>query len=225
MELKSLKDYLLQVSLIIVSLFIAFGVNRCNENVKDGRKLASYQTAMQEEVSREISTTENNLVDCQADIEDLTNAIAIFTGRHEEKVDRALQRMGTVMIRGVFRTFPPTTYELMAQSGDALLLDDLDLQRRLAATGAFRDDYVKQDLRRHDELVLAALGNTADYVDVFCVSRGQGPPAECVTDTPRLWAEAGTDLIPVLRHSQLRAFHLEGYLAQLEVLAEQLGRD
>ena len=217
MEIKSIKDYLLQVSLILVSLFIAFGINRCSENAKDADKLALYRSTIIAELERELESTEYNLADCENDIDDLQQAAIIFSQELTDQTLVAVGGIGRVFVRGVFRTFPPSTYDLMADSGDALLIKDLQLRKDLAATSAFRDDYVKADLFRHDEMTIRAIKDMGQFIDVICLANaGEGEYAGCIEDQAGLFKHGGAYLTPLLRHSELRAFHLDNYRGQVE---------
>lgn len=217
MEIKSIKDYLLQVSLILVSLFIAFGINRCSENAKDADKLALYRSTIIAELERELESTEYNLADCENDIDDLQQAAIIFSQELTDQTLVAVGGIGRVFVRGVFRTFPPSTYDLMADSGDALLIKDLQLRKDLAATSAFRDDYVKADLFRHDEMTIRAIKDMGQFIDVICLANaGEGEYAGCIEDQVGLFKRGGAYLTPLLRHAELRAFHLDNYRKQVE---------
>lgn len=211
------KDYLLQVSLILLSLFIAFGVDRCNQSVKDDKKLAAYLEAVDEELRYELKVTELNLGDSENDIDDLIFANEVFGTMESARLPEAVGRAGSVVARGVFRTFAPMSFELMNSSGDGLLLEDLELRQRLSAVSAFRKDYIKADLMRHDELTLKALADVSGYLDIYCV-RGKKPEEFnlCITSLEGLRENGLKDLIALRRHSELRAFHLDRYITLLE---------
>ncbi len=220
MELKNWKDYLLQVSLIIVSLFIAFGVERCNQRVKDNRKLSTYLDAIHEELTDELESSRMNLRDCENDIEDLYIGAATFSMSDEAKLPEGIGRTGQVFVRGVFRSFSPTSYELMADAGDALLIKELSLRQRLASIVAFRNDYIKNDLQKHDDLTLHTLEKVSTYIDINCVRNVEPIEyATCVTDRERLRQQGAADLSALLRHAELRAFHLELYIDQVQEVA------
>ncbi len=217
MQLNNWKDYLIQVSLIIVSLFIAFGVERCNQRVKDNRKLDTYLGAIHDELVSELRSSQMNLTDCENDINDLYRGVAVFSGREEEGLPEGIGSAGQVFVRGVFRSFSPMSYELMSETGDALLIRDLSLRRNLASLVAFRYDYIKQDLAKHDELTLQTLAGVSDYIDFTCVRSSEPADfANCIIDQDKLWRHGAADLTAILRHSELRAFHLELYLEQIK---------
>ncbi len=211
------KDYLLQVSLILLSLFIAFGVDRCAQSVKDGKKLATYLEAISEELKEELESTKTNLADSESDIDDMVFANEAFATMEPARLPEAVGRTGMVMARGVFRTFPPMNFELMNSSGDGLLLEDIELRQQLSSIATFRNDYVKADLMRHDQLALEGLANISNYLNIYCL---QGKKPEdfglCITSLEGLRENGVKDLIALRRHSELRAFHLDRYINLLE---------
>lgn len=216
LSITSLRDYLVQVSLIILSLLIAFGVDRCNQGVKEDRKLEAYLSAIYQELQDEQASTAMNLADCEADIEDLTEGAVSLASADKFQQAQAIGRIGRVFTRGVFRSFSPTSFDLMTSSGDGLLIEDLALRRSLASVIAFRNNYVKADLIRHDELTLQAIGEVAEYIDLGCV-RATEPAnfTSCVTNPQKMASESRSDLAKLTRHSELRAFHLELYTQHL----------
>lgn len=223
LSIAGLRDYLVQVSLIILSLLIAFGVDRCNQGVKEDRKLEAYLSAIYQELQDEQASTAMNLADCEGDIEDLTSGMSTITSSDEFERSQAIGNIGKVFTRGVFRSFSPTSFELMTSAGDGLLIKDLDLRRSLASVIAFRNNYVKADLLRHDELTLQAIGEVAEYIDLGCVRATE--PANfngCVTDPPRMVKESQADLAKITRHAELRAFHLELYSQLLAEVVPQV---
>lgn len=211
------KDYLVQVSLILVSLFIAFGVDRCNQSVRNANRLEAYLEAIGEELQMELKASKANLADCENDIDDMAAATATFATMNSAKLPEAVGRTGQVIARGVFRTFSPMSFQLMNNSGDGLLLEDIELRQQLAAVSAFRADYIKADLMRHDELTLTALADVSNYLDIYCL-RDKKPEdhGRCITSLIGLRENGVSDLIALRRHSELRAFHLERYVSLLE---------
>ena len=215
--MKNFKDYLTQVSLIIVSLFIAFGAERCNQNMKDSRKLDTYLEAINEELEYELKTCRMNLHDCKNDIQGLSTGIGVFSSREDRKLPLGIGQVMSVFVRGVFRSFSPTSYQLMAESGDALLMKDLDLRRELSSLAAFRNDYIKEDLLRHDELTLKTMEVMGAYVDIACNRKSESANfATCISDQELLYQQGASDLAVILRHSETRAFHLQRYEERLQ---------
>ncbi|OAV45140.1 hypothetical protein [Lewinella sp. 4G2] len=223
MSVKNWKDYLLQVSLIIVSLFIAFGVNRCGDRARDNNKLEIYQDAITEEIAYEIDATQSNIADALNDLEDLGTGIDLLRNKNPESLPQALEAIGTVLQRGVFRGFEPMVYEQMSAAGDLLLIEDLEYRSSLASLSAFRRDYVQQDLARHDAITLETIAEIAEYVDLMCL-RSVEPSnmRQCLPDPERLYREMGSDLAKLTRHAELRAFHLNLYLKSLQNMEKRI---
>ncbi|MEL6274703.1 MAG: hypothetical protein AAFU03_06365 [Bacteroidota bacterium] len=102
---KSLRDYFLQVSLIILSLFIATSVDRCNLANKNEEKLRAYLTAIELDLRDELETNENNLVDCEQDITGLQRGVGLLRHDQDDSIRLAINEIFTVFTRGVFRAF------------------------------------------------------------------------------------------------------------------------
>ncbi len=205
---KGIGDYLLQVSLIILSLLIATGVNRCNEGRKDNRKLNNYLLAIEQDLEKELSSVNNNLADAENDYTDLGRAIT--AGRHPDadSLQLSFDRALTVIARGVYRGFSPMTYELMQQSGDVLLIEDLDYRNQLAAISDFRRNYLREDLKDHDRRVLLLAEQMGKFVDLPCALESRGN-LSCVTNPEGYRTKMGNHLMVLYRAVQLRVFHLD----------------
>ncbi|WP_020570473.1 hypothetical protein [Neolewinella persica] len=211
-SLNSLRDYLVQVSLIIISLLIAVGVDRCNQSVKNERTLDAYLEAIHKELVEEEEATNNNLGDCEKDIDGLLGAAQGFSSGGDEQLIRAIGSTAQVFVRGVFRSFSPTSFDVMINSGHGLLMKDLELRQSLSGVMAFRENYIKADLLRHDELTLEAIGDFSEYLDLDCLRRVE-PAAflTCLTDRQLAEQNGARDLAVLLRHSEIRSFHLQAY--------------
>ncbi len=209
----------MQVSLIILSLLVAVGVDRCNQGVKNDRKLDTYLTSINEEFEYELETCRNNLYDCQKDIEGLSKGALLLSKLGQTQQSTGIAELAQVLIRGVFRSFSPTSFELMVSAGDAFLIDDLELRSDLASIVAFRNDYVKRDLWRHDELTLSVIAEVAEYIDLECL-RTTPPEAfpTCITNPEKMQREIAADLAEIAHHSQTRHFHLGRYETRLEYI-------
>lgn len=204
------KEYLLQVSLILLSLFIAVGVDRCNQSNKEDRLRETYYESIEADLMDEIESNKLNLGDCENDIRDLSGVIRALAKEEATSRIKISQSLGRVFVRGVFRPFSPTTYDIIAQSGDALLIEDLRLRYLLSANTAFRNDYVRDDLRRHDVMTLEVAEAVGGDLDLNCLRRlYSGEEADCVRDFAGLVKIGQGKLAVFLRHAELRAFHLE----------------
>jgi len=213
---KSLRDYFLQVSLIILSLFIATRVDRCNLANKNEEKLQAYLTAIELDLQDELELNENNLFDCEQDIKGLEHGIKLLRHNQDDSIRLAIQEIFTVFTRGVFRSFSPTTYEIMSNSGDILLIKDLELRGNLAAVFAFRTDYLKTDLLAYDKLAKKTAEKLGHFLDLACLAGQQADPIACVTKREQLIKDPHNELTLLVREAELRAFHLEKAIMHLK---------
>ena len=142
-------EYLLQVSLIVLGLVIATSVNRCNTRRKAAASLQEYYTAIRADLEVESRSNQLNIDDAQRDIESLDNAVRLLAASHTDSLVRGIEEVTDVVVKGVFRTFSPTTFDVMVNTGDVSLITDLDLRSGLATLFAFRPNIVEQDLRNY----------------------------------------------------------------------------
>lgn len=229
----ALRDYLIQVSLIILSVLLALGIDRCRAASQDKALAAEYQTRIRTELDKEEHSNTLNLVDATNDLSDLnyvlTQAPTLGPATADSTYDHLIRRLALVLVRGVFRTFTPTVYERISANGEARLVPDIELRARLDAYAAFRHDYIQADLNRHDALVLETIDRVGDYLDLNCVqnharSAGPRPPGlrHCITDYPALRRRLARDVGKLTRHTQLRLFHLERGQATLAAARKRL---
>ncbi len=210
--LSAWRDYIIQVSLIILSILIALGVDRCSQNMSNAERLNEYLDAMEEEMEHEAYSTLNNIGDADKDVNNLQFGMNTFPKGVDSLTEKALQRVLSTFIRGVFRAFPPMTYERMAATNDAFLIKDLTFRERLASTASFRTDYVQADLNKYDALVLEAIDRFGRYVDIGCLIRTKAAaPLDCVTDKDALQRNGAADLSKLYHLAGMRRFHLDRY--------------
>ncbi|MTB49775.1 hypothetical protein [Lewinella sp. W8] len=222
-SIKGWKDYLLQVSLILLSLFIAVGVDRCNQSLKDEDRRVAYLEAIEVDLLEEMQSNKLNLIDCEKDVKDIFTALRLL--REDSPAARIQfgETMGNVFVRGVFRSFSPTTWDIIAQSGDALLIEDLELRSLLAANSVFRNDYVRADLLRHDAKTLEVAESLGPYLDLACLrSLVQDGQRDCITDFAGLKEVASVKLAIYLRQAESRAFHLDRAIKLNEITLKRL---
>lgn len=211
--LRSLKDYFVQVSLIILSLFIATRAERCNQAHKQASKLQVYLEAIQTDLEGEIEENTRNIFDCEKDVAELQRCIDLANYDAVDSLDLSVINLIRVMGRGVFRSFEPTTFDVMANTGDIILINDLQFRNTLAGTFAFRDNYLRKDLEAYDKETLRTGEKVGDYIDLACfvaIPRNRDKrPSACITDRAAYQQEISNDLQLLLRQAQLRTFHLQ----------------
>ena len=201
-------DYLLQVSLIIVGLVIATSVDRCNTGRKDRQRLTDYYQAIYKDLEEEQLSTENNLGDAIRDVANLETAIRRFGYAQVDSAAAGLQALNSVLRKGVFRSFSPTTYEVMLNTGDISLIADIELRSELAGVFAFRNNVVRRDLEDYDELVLHTIQSLSAYLHPECVESLREEP-ECIRDAAGLADHGVDDLIVLSLFARNRLFHLQ----------------
>lgn len=210
LSLSRWRDYLIQVSLIILSLLAAVGVDRCNQNLKDQKRLGEYLETMAAELEYEQEANMNNFGDCKKDINGLAKALALLPSQDDAEVVEGIQHVAGVLVRGVFRSFEPLTYERMQTAGDLFLLEDLELRESLSSYASFRNDYLKQDLMTYDKMILEAIDRLSVYLDLSCLrSEDLESPTDCIKDRTALGEKAAADLTKLYRLSTIRGFHLQ----------------
>ena len=211
-----LLDYLLQVSLIIVGLIIATSVDRCNVARKDDRRLQAYYTAILQDLEEERESNVMNLADVRNDVADLEAATRLFESTDSDSLQVGLQRMNRVLNKGVVRTFSPTTFDVMVNTGDVNLIEDIELRAMLASVFAFRNNVLRPDLQAYDRQVFATLESMSDRIDPSCVTAMRSEFA-CIRDVESVARSGMPELVILSAVAQFRLFHLE--VAQEEVLA------
>lgn len=200
--------YLLEVVLIVLSVLLAIQADRYNQERKSEVKLNAYVQALYQDLKDEQFINRNNLLDCQGDVADIAACIRLSKYEKDDSLSIALDRFRRVFSRGVFRAFPPTTFDIMTNSGDIALIKDLNFRKQLAATFAFRDNYLKEDLRNHDHLTKDIAYRMSPYLDFACMTRKEGLH-QCLTDRDGFVTNQQNDLFLFLQTTEARAFHLK----------------
>lgn len=202
------RKYITQVSLILLSLFIATSVDRCREAAKDKKKLKEYLTAVHAEIKDELETCEMNLRDCERDQGCLGNVLHYAGIAHPDSQVVALQNFAEVYQRGVFRSFPPTTFEVMNETGDIALLKNDTLRSQLAIAYAFRRNVVQKDLEDFDKATQVCAEKMGEMIDLsallFMVDY-----EKCMLDRKRFISDPHNEVFLLLRMALLRGFHLD----------------
>lgn len=214
------RKYVTQVSLILLSLSIATSVDRCRERGKNEDKLREYLTAIQGDLAAEIKTDKMNLYDCQRDQRCLDRALHLIANQKLDSTLVIAENIQQVFDRGVFRDFSPTTFELMAQNGDANLLKNLPLRNHLASIFAFRQNVIKKDFDNFDQETrdcMAQLGPYIDYMNMYSKD-----PKQIFTDEKGFMTTPRTELYMLARSADVKAFHLQNAIEDLQEVQTNL---
>lgn len=206
-EKPNVLHYIVEVSLIIVSILVAIQADRYQQNKKNQEKLTSYLEAVYQDLVDEQVRNQNNLDDCEQDIKNITRSLRLSQVNQDDSLNVALRNFGIVVTRGVFRAFPPMTFDIMLQTGDIALIKDLDFRSRLASTFSFRDDYVKLDLLDFNIQTREASKALAQYGNLSCMYSHTDVQI-CLTDREGFITHFHNELFSLLRTAQVRAFHL-----------------
>lgn len=202
------RKYITQVSLILLSLFIATSVDRCREAAKDKKKLKEYLTAVHTEIKEELETCEMNLSDCKRDQFCLANTLHYAGFAHPDSQVLALQNFAEAYNRGVFRTFPPTTFEIMSETGDIALLKNTELRTQLAVAFAFRRNVIKQDLEAYDQATQVYAEKLGEMIDLRALFFRSDYTASII-DKKRFASDPHNEIFLLLRVALMRGFHLK----------------
>lgn len=200
--------YLVEVSLIILSILVAIQADRYNQERKNAAKLNDYIQGIYQDLLNEQFKNENNLIDCQKDVEALQKCLRLLKKEQQDSLNLALLNLRSVFGRGVFRSFPPTTFDIMISTGDVALIKDLDIRNMLAASFSFRDTYVKKDLQDFDEETINVSRSLGKYFDLECMTKSNHL-IPCLSDQKSFLDNARHELFIFLRTAQLRRFHLQ----------------
>lgn len=207
------KKYVTQVSLILVSLLIATRAEKCREAGKDREKLREYLTAVQAELQEEIKTDKMNLKDCDRDIFCLLQFFKKSAYPASDSLFSAYSFFAEVYQRGVFRAFPPNTFDVMVQSGDVNLIKDLRLRNSLASISAFRQNVIRKDLEDFDRQTQVCAEKLGRYFDLSLMFAGEN--TRYLYDKNGFMADPHNEVFLLLRNAQLRGFHLSNGIEDL----------
>ena len=216
------KKYVTQISLILLSLYIATSVDRCKEANKDQAKLQEYLRAIQVDIKEEIKVDAMNLGDCEQDIKNLGLMLYYAKMPQPDSVELAMNNFAQVFWRGVFRGFHPTTFDLMMESGDANLLKDINLRNKLATVFAFRRTVIQADLAQFDQQTSLCAAELGKYVDLARYLFVEEFDIKCVIDREGFARSPHNEVFLLHRLANLRAFHLENALEDLKEVEKLL---
>lgn len=213
--------YLLEIMLIIFSILIAIQADRYQQNQRNEAKLQDYITAMHQDLLTEQQLNRNNLIDCLQDIKNIEASLRLSQMDNNDSLDLALQNFGQVINRGVFRAFPPTTYDIMLSTGDIALIKDLELRSRLASPFSFRETYTKRDLLDFDQHTEEVAEVLAQYGSLYCMV-STPKPHSCLHDRTGFINHFHNQLFILLTKARSRAFHLRIAIRYFDATKEEL---
>lgn len=208
------KKYVTQISLILISLLLATRAEQCRESGKNQDKLREYLIAVKSDIQNELKTDRMNLNDCNRDIQCLIEFLSKSSYAQNDSLYAAYSNFAEVYQRGVFRAFPPTTFDLMVQSGDADLLKDLQLRNSLASVFAFRQNVIRKDLEDFDRSTQVCAEKLGAYFDLSLMFAGE--KEKFMLDKEAFLRSPHNEVLIFLRNTNLRAFHLEEAIESLE---------
>lgn len=206
--------YLAEVSLIIFSILFAFWVERWREGREEQARLSQYITEIKVDLADEKKTTEMNLYDCLNDCKILDKLLEM-SANQVDSTEEYRNHFLSVFYRGVFRTFAPTTVDVMTNNGDLELIKDSDLQKSLVSTFAFRKKVEEEFGHFNDATAHAA---NVLFGDLKLVSKDTTAP-----NPAQLYKASNTAAVFTLRkRADYKAFILENYLEDLDSTSKKL---
>jgi hypothetical protein len=214
------RKYVTQLTLILISLLLATRADRCREAGKEQAKLREYLIAIQADIEDEIKTDKMNLVDTKRDEKCLIQFFSKCYYDNNDSLYEAYSNFAEVYQRGVFRAFPPTTFDLMAQSGDANLLKDLPLRNSLASVFAFRQNVIQKDLENFDEQTQVCAEKLGRFFDLSLMFAGV--KEQFLYDKKAFLKDPHNEVLLLYRSTGLRAFHLETAIEDLKETQKEL---
>ncbi|MEM6877761.1 MAG: hypothetical protein AAF544_04320 [Bacteroidota bacterium] len=221
-DAKAAVDYAIQVSLIVFSILAATWVGHCNEQERDAEKLVAYLTATREEVANELERLGLNIYDAKKDLQSIQRALDL--GEHDD-TDSTYALVGQflqVNMRGVFRTFAPTTWDAMIEAGDSELIRDLNVRQQIAGSFAFRNTTIRDDLNHWDAENKRVYDMLTPYIDPAGIKNMDFQMDKILKDPAGFREAAQPLMLRLLRQCHNRIFHLEVSQGQFEILQEML---
>ena len=219
----SVLAYVIEVLLIIFSILIAIQFDRYNQRKKNEQKLHAYMQAVYQDLLDEQTANINNLADCKKDLEAIENSLRLKSYNHDDSLQTALHKLREVFSRGVFRAFPPTTFDMMQSTGDLNLIQDLEFRKMLASIFSFRNTYLKSDLLEFDQQTTIMSVKLGQYIDLPCITTKKDLTS-CLTDREGFVNDVDNELFVYQRLVYLRAFHLKNAVSSFQRLIEEMER-
>lgn len=217
----NLGAYLLEIFLIIFSILIAIQADRYQQSQRNKAKLKDYIAAMHQDLLNEQNLNRNNLIDCLQDIKNIETSLRLSQMDQNDSLDLALLNFGQVINRGVFRAFPPTTYDIMLSTGDIALIRNLELRSTLASPFSFRESYTKRDLLDFDQHADEVAEKLAQYGSLSCMV-STPTPHSCLQDRTGFLKDFHNQLFILLTKARSRAFHLRIAINYFDGTIEEL---
>ncbi|MEM6396170.1 MAG: hypothetical protein AAF741_07460 [Bacteroidota bacterium] len=221
-DAKSLSEYIIQVFLIIFSILAATWVGQCTERERNEEKLAVYIASIREEVDFEIQRHDLNLTDAQNDFDEIIEAIRLAAHPSLDSIYKLANYFIKVNIRGVFRTYPSSTWDAMVAAGESELIKDLDLRQQIATSFAFRNTTIREDLREWDAANQEAYEQVASFIDLPNLGNFDANFEKLLVDPEGFRLRAGPILKSLLRQCSFRLFHLDVAKGQFELIKEMM---
>ncbi|MCC7245345.1 MAG: hypothetical protein IT269_06675 [Saprospiraceae bacterium] len=214
------KKYVTQISLILISLLLATRAEKCRDEHKEDRKLREFLVEIQADIEDELQQNKMNLKDCDRDIKCMINFLQYYNHPSPDSLKSAMESIAEVYQRGVFRAFPPNTFEIMVETGDVRLIRDLKLRAELASIFAFRRNVVQPDLASFDLQTQACFEKMGYFFNLTQLMNEYNE--SFFTDKTAFTKGPHNEVFLLLRNAQLRAFHLDVAIEELEKAQKSL---
>ncbi len=209
--------YLAEVTLIIFSILFAFWIERFREGWEEDKKLEQYFSEIQEDLKEEIQTSKMNRYDCENDIKALLKILELSETRSSDSTPLYRSKFLSVYYRGVFRTFAPTTADVMANNGDLELIKDHTLRKLILSTFSFRKEVADE---------FTAYNLAVDEAGKILYEEIRPDNSESIKPDPTLlYRGKNTNAVfSLYRRAAYKGFMLDNYIEELKELQKQLSK-
>jgi hypothetical protein len=209
--------YLAEVTLIIFSILFAFWIERFREGWEEDKKLEQYFSEIQEDLKEEIQTSKMNRYDCENDIKALLKILELSETRSSDSTALYRSKFLSVYYRGVFRTFAPTTADVMANNGDLELIKDHTLRKLIVSTFSFRKEVADE---------FTAYNLAVDEAGKILYEEIRPDNSESIKPDPTLlYRGKNTNAVfSLYRRAAYKGFMLDNYIEELKELQKQLSK-
>jgi len=209
--------YLAEVTLIIFSILFAFWMERLREGWEDDKKLEQYFSEIQADLKEEIQTSKMNRYDCENDIKALLKILELSETRSLDSTTLYRSKFLSVYYRGVFRTFAPTTADVMANNGDLELIKDHTLRKLIISTFSFRKEVANE---------FTAYNLAVEEAGKILYEEIKPDNSDNIRPDPLLLCRIKNTnaIFSLYRRAAYKGFMLDNYIEELEGLQKELSK-
>jgi hypothetical protein len=207
--------YVAEVTLIIFSILFALWMERIRESWEEDQKLEQYYSEIQADLKEEIQTSKMNRHDCENDVKALLKILELADSKAEDSTKIFRSKFLSVYYRGVYRTFAPTTADVMANNGDLELIKDHTLRKLIVSTFSFRKEVADE---------FTAYNLAVDEAGKILYEEIRQDNSDNIRPDPLLlYQMKNTNAVfSLYRRAAYKGFMLDNYIEELEGLQKEL---